>query len=79
MKPLDEAYISCISLITPKPTVYNATVNQISSNLQTELDLVSSSKRERGEPLVRLEDGVGNVEKPTENLTRSRNKSDRCW
>lgn len=62
MKPLDEAYISCISLITPKPTVYNATVNQISSNLQTELDLVSSSKRERGEPLVRLEDGVDNGE-----------------
>lgn len=39
----DEANISCITLITAKPTVYNAPVNQISSNLQTELDLVSSS------------------------------------
>lgn len=48
MRILDGADISCISLITAKPTVYSTTVNQISSNLQTELDV--SSEGERGEP-----------------------------
>lgn len=38
MRILDGADISCISLITAKPTVYSTTLNQISSNLQTEPD-----------------------------------------
>lgn len=49
MRILDGADISCISLITAKATVYRTTVNQISSNLQTELDAISGSERERGE------------------------------
>lgn len=50
MRILDGADISCISLITAKPTVYSTTVNQIFSNLQTELDAASGSEGERGEP-----------------------------